>query len=193
MNLSKSFYRLTSPLLKIGSGVLFLLLFISILPSFKTFPLLYLTFILEHLSEIIGLCWLYAVGYSANEISESKGITIKEFKYFQWLFVVMATCWLIALIFGTEEKSEHFSPVYYSISFPQPLSIFLPTFFISLAAYLYAIHLSAKALLTAELNRTPRIGHVGSTSVMMWVPLIGAWFIQPRIQALLRNEVNSVQ
>jgi hypothetical protein len=152
MHIEKLIYNLSSPLLKINRALLFLLLIVSVVQISLDIPII--DFISRYLGEFIVYCWIYAIGYAANQKLIHKGMALKEFRYFNWTFVVIAVCYLIGH-FTTTKTAPRFHYFYY-LSYEDPISIALPLVTICFAAYIFAIHIAAKALVMAE-KKTGRL------------------------------------
>ncbi len=165
MDIPKLIYTLTSPILRMKSWLLFVLICVPLLVHFKITPFPIINFVSMHLGEFIIYCWVYAIGYAANQKLVHRGMALKEFRYFNWMFVIIAVSYLI-LHFTTTRTSTQFN-FYYSLNISEPFIISIPLALVCIATYIFAIHIAAKSLMTTELNRKTKIGEVGSTSVLI--------------------------
>jgi hypothetical protein len=176
--MEKELIRLTSVFLKMNRFILFLLIVFPITLTIYSTSSEDYKIINDLLSSIGGICllgWLFAVGHKANKKLLLQGIGLKSFKFFNTGIIMVVASYLLVITSGTKTHeitgiiNIHYStPIYLTIVF--------------LISFLTVVLITAKALVSAELNKDVYIGNYLITFLLMIVAPVGIWFVQPRVQ-----------
>ncbi len=178
--MENTLYNLTSGLIKMNRIVLFLLIAFPITLRFYSSPFDDYIIFNKLIASIGGIClvgWIFAIGHKSKEILISQGINIEQLKYFIWSILLITISYFFITFLSTEVNAVN-NGVHIKYISPIILPI---TLIISICT---TILLSAKALVSVELNREATFGEYFNTSLLMVFALIGLWILQPRIKRI---------
>lgn len=178
--MEKQFIQLTSRFLQMNRLVLFLLIAFPITLRFYSPPTDDFVLLNRLFASIGGtclLCWLFAIGHRANEKLVSQAIHLNSFRLFNRTVILVVVSFLLLLFFSTDVNTTINGM---NVHYVTP--IFLPVIF--LLAFIATILITAKTLVSAELNKDANFGEYFTTVLLMLFAAIGLWFIQPRVQKL---------
>lgn len=179
--MSKYFSSLLAFIIRIRTGILFLLLCLSI--SFPSSAFRFsgvINIIIENIGYISLLLWLYAISYHSNKKLINDGININLIQYFNLTITLFTTFLVLKQAMTTREviKYNTFNVYYYKPFF---IAIVL------LTTYILTLFISAKFLVSAEISNNSNLKKFFSTFLLLLFFPIGIWFIQPRVRKIMRD------
>ncbi len=134
--------------------------------------------------------WMWSLGIGLQKkIPQTLRLTTGWFKLAMLLPVVyiFLLSIFISSMFGSfnmETAGEFpFDPTY--------LILIIPMHFLTFICMFYAMYFCAKSFRTAELLKEVKVSEFGVEFVLIWFYIIGVWFIQPRINAIMERSVES--
>ena len=92
---------------------------------------------------------------------------------------IMFLCWFVAKLMWGNEMSELF--------IDENLGLILTAHFTSMACIFFVLFFNAKALKSVELQRPALLGDYVGEFFLFWFFPVGVWFLQPRINKLLKE------
>jgi len=179
-------------ILQIGVGLVLMLTvsaegkpsLLGFLSFFSLFPLMMLLYIGVFFSWI----WSVSVGLQ-KYIDEDIRLKTSRFKVF--FFIPLLYILFLLLTFSTGffpgflDGEQFVSNVGYIITIMIPLHLF------SMFCMFFLIYFSARTLRTAELDRKAGVNDYIGEFFLFWFFPIGIWFIQPRINKLVSENIKT--
>jgi hypothetical protein len=145
-----------------------------------TFPIIMVLFI------GIFLGWFYALGTSLHKkLPDTMKMSLSKFKLF--LFIPMAymlglCIWIASLFVNTPENGNHTAGI---------ILLIIPLHLFSMFCLFYCIYFIAKSLKAVELQKPVSFNDYAGEFFLIWFFPIGIWIIQPRINTLFDQQIQS--
>ncbi len=158
----------------------------AIISMFKFFPIIIILYICVFFSWF----WSIAIGLQ-NKLPEGIKMKTKKFKIFFFIPLVYITLISIGigLIFSGFIRGNNFFPN--NLWFLIPL-IILPLHLFSVFCMFYMLYFCSKTIKTVELQREVSFGDFIGEFFGLWFYFIGIWFIQPKINKLSKNKIETI-
>lgn len=133
--------------------------------------------LLKAFSGLCWLAWIVAIGCHAKYKLLAKGIELRVLRNYVLRFFIVTVIYLLVK-WVTEEVKTSYGNI--TIRYDSP--IILPILFT--ITFVITTLIAAKALVSAEQNKEAEFKDYFTTIVLMLLPFIGVWFIQPRVQKI---------
>ncbi|MBK9109492.1 MAG: hypothetical protein IPM92_14240 [Saprospiraceae bacterium] len=178
--LFNSFERLLSIFVRLDRIILFIVI---VIPGSVN---IYFSQQEEHLDALglmkafSGLCWLawiVAIGCHAKDKLIAIGIELRVLRNYVLRFFIVAVIYLLVK-WVTEEVKTSYGNI--TIRYDSP--VMLPILFA--ITFVITTLIAAKALVSAEQKKEATFKDYFTTLLLMLVPFIGVWNIQPRVQRI---------
>lgn len=150
-----------------------------ILNTFSLFPVIMIPFTFV----FFGWFWSIVIGLQKRIPLELR-LNTKKFKFFFFfplVYILFLTLYISSTFYGLKPGSFQFGGWVVAIIFP--------LHFFSMFCMFYIMYSAAKAIKTAELQRKVNFGDCVGEFFMLWFYIIGIWIIQPRLNRLIKGEI----
>ena len=145
-----------------------------------TFPIIMVLFI------GIFLGWFYALGTNLHKkLPETVKMSLSKFKLFLFIPMVymLGLCiWIASLFVNTPESGNHAAGI---------ILLIIPLHLFSMFCLFYCIYFIAKSLKAVELQKPVSFNDYAGEFFLIWFFPIGIWIIQPRINTLFDQQIQS--
>ncbi len=145
-----------------------------------TFPIIMVLFI------GIFLGWFYALGTNLHKkLPETVKMSLSKFKLFLFIPMVymLGLCiWIASLFVNTPESGNHAAGI---------ILLIIPMHLFSMFCLFYCIYFIAKSLKAVELQKPVSFNDYAGEFFLIWFFPIGIWIIQPRINTLFDQQIQS--
>lgn len=122
------------------------------------------------------LAWWYSIGVGLQPYIPVKAR--KSTQTFKMFLLVPLAYFLLLTLVSIDPRSF----------FPGLLILIIPLHFFTIFCMFYGFYFTAKTVKTAELQRGVTFNDYAGEFFLMWFFPIGVWFIQPKINAIIRGD-----
>ncbi|MDH3710277.1 MAG: hypothetical protein OER04_10340 [Cyclobacteriaceae bacterium] len=158
--------------------------FLKIYQFMKFFPLIIL------IGSAGFFLWMWSLGIGLqHKIPASVRLNTGWFKLAMILpivYIFLLATFIMSIFrelnLGTQGELP-FNPTY--------MMFIIPLHLLTMLCMFYAMYFSAKSLKTAELQKEAGISEFALEFVLIWFYIIGVWFIQPRVNAIMERSGES--
>jgi len=145
-----------------------------------------------------GWFWSIVMGLK-DKLPETVKINILRFKIFFFVPLIYMV-FISAIIYYSYTVNlfvnfDHNTPPSFVPNIETVLmlvAIFVPIHFFSIFCIYYVMYISAKIIKSIELNRNVSFGDFIGEFVMFWFYPIGIWFLQPKINRMIKDDTIGV-
>lgn len=124
--------------------------------------------------ETVFLLWLWSIGSFLCSVVPPDLRPTESFFRFAIIFPLVFTFAGLAFIFSKN---------------PWPIAVTVSAGILTFICLLYDFNFVARTLYLAEQGEPPMMGEISWTVLQFWFFLVGAWFIQPRVNRLYNKSV----
>jgi hypothetical protein len=143
------------------------------------------------LVALIQFLWMWTMGVELHKrLPEGVDMNIGLFK-FTMILPLLSTIIVLSLVYlfiegipNQLQTGEAPDPV----GFAKYIAILLPVYLVLIASSIYNYYFCGKALKSVEMNKEAKLGDSVGEMVLLFIPIIGVWFIQPRLNTIFSDD-----